>query len=112
MNISRKKFILFFILFGFIFLGLSTSLLGSTGPRGFPQSPDTLLTTASPVAWKQTTSKIIIPIKVVLIGPVLLSKNFLQEDPPPPFVGLYFIFYWTILATIIYYFFKIFKTTK
>ncbi len=103
MNISRKNFVFLFIIFGFVFMFVATSLFGSTGPRGFPKQPDTLLTTASPEAWKITGSKIIVPIKVVLMGPLLLSKNFLQEDPPPPFVGLYFIFYWSILASIIYY---------
>lgn len=91
------------MVFGFVFMFLSTSLFGSTGPRGFPKQPDTLLTTASTIQWKIIGSKIVVPIKVVLIGPLLLSKNFLQEDPPPPFVGLYFIFYWTLLASTIYY---------
>ncbi len=99
---TRMTFILWFILFGFIFMGASTTLLGSTGPRGFPKPPDTLLMTASQEAWKRTGSTIIMPIKVVLIGPILLSKNFLQDDPPPPFVGLYLIIYWTLLGTIIH----------
>lgn len=103
MNISRKKFVLWFLAFGFVFMFISTSLFGSTGPRGFPKQPDALLTTASPLQWKITGSKIVAPIKVVLIGPLLLTKNFLQEDPPPPFVGIYFIFYWTVLSSIIYY---------
>ncbi len=107
MTTSRKKFIIIFIICGFAFLFISTSLLGSTGPRGFPQAPDSVLRTGSdsPVVWKRTVSTIIMPIKIVLIGPLLLpGVHFLQEDPPPPFVGIYFIFYWTILALIIYYF--------
>ncbi len=104
MNISRKKFVILFLISGFAFLFITTSLLGSTGPRGFPKSPDSLLLLESPIAWKRVVSTIIVPIKIVLIGPLLLpSINFLKEDPPPPFIGIYFIFYWTILASIIHY---------
>jgi hypothetical protein len=106
MNISRTKFVILFLIAGFAFLFISTSLLGSTGPRGFSQSPDSVLRTGSdsPIAWKSVVSTIILPIKIVLIGPLALPQiNFLKEDPPPPFIGIYFIFYWTILASIIHY---------
>jgi hypothetical protein len=103
MNISRKKFVILFIIFGFAFMFITTTLLGSTGPRGFPKHPDSFLGTASPIAWKNTVSTIISPIKIVLIGPLLLSTDFLRDDPPPPFIGIYLIFYWTILASVIYY---------
>ena len=108
MNISRKKFIILFIVSGFAFLFITTTLLGSTGTRGFPKHPDSILRTGgdSSIAWKRYTSIIILPIKIVLIGPLTLPQvNFLKEDPPPPFVAIYFIFYWTILASIIHYFF-------
>jgi len=98
-----KKFVILFIISGVAFMFITTTLLGTTGPRGFPKHPDSFLGTASPIAWKNTVSKIILPIKVVLIGPLLLSTNFLQDDPPPPFIGIYFIFYWSTLALIIYY---------
>ncbi len=104
MNISRKKFVILFIISGFAFLFITTSLLGSTGPRGFPHPPDSFLLLESPIAWKRVVSTIISPIKIVLIGPLLLSYvNFLKEDPPPPFIAIYFIFYWTILASTIHY---------
>ena len=103
MNISRKKFVILFIISGFAFLFITTSLLGSTGPRGFPKHPDSFLGTASPIAWKNAVSTIILPIKIVLIGPLLFSTDFLRDDPPPPFIGIYLIFYWTILASIIHY---------
>lgn len=109
MNTSRTKFVILFIVLGFIFLFITTSLLGTTGPRGFPKPPDSLLRTGSesPISWKNSVSTIILPIKIVLIGPLALPQiNFLKEDPPPPFVGLYFIFYWTILASIIHYLFS------
>lgn len=104
MKISRKKFVVLFIVCGFVFLFITTSFLGSTGLGGFPQPPDSLLGIDSPVTWKRVVSTIILPIKIVLIGPLLLpSVDFLKDDPPPPFVGIYFIFYWTILASLIYY---------
>ncbi len=106
MNVSRTKFVILFLISGFVFLFITTSLLGSTGPRGFPQPPDSVLQTGSesPTAWKRTVSAVILPIKIVLIGPLALPQiNFLKEDPPPPFLGIYFIFYWTILASLIHY---------
>ena len=106
MNISRTKFIVLFLISGFAFLFITSSLLGGTGPRGFPKPPDSVLRTGSdsPIAWKSAVSTIILPIKIVLIGPLALPQiNFLKEDPPPPFIGIYLIFYWTILASIIHY---------
>src|SRR3989344_9256132 len=104
MKISRKKFVILFLISGFAFMFITTTLLGSTGPRGFPKHPDSFLGTASPIAWKRTVSTIILPIKIVLIGPLALPQiNFLKEDPPPPFIGIYLIFYWTIIASIIHY---------
>lgn len=109
MTISKTKFVILFIISGFAFLFITTSLLGTTGPRGFPKHPDSLLRTGSesPVAWKRTVSTIILPIKVVLIGPLALPQiNLLKEDPPPPFIGLYLLFYWTILALLLHYLFS------
>lgn len=105
MGISRTKFVIFFLVFGFVFLFVTTSLLGTTGPRGFPQYPDSLVRTGSesPVVWKRVVSTIILPIKVVLIGPLALPQvDILKEDPPPPFITLYLVFYWSLLASIIY----------
>ena len=107
MNISRKKFIILFLIFAFAFLFITTTLLGTTGPRGFPKPPDSVLGTGgnSPIAWKSAVSRIILPIKIVLIGPLALPQiNFLKDDPPPPFISIYLIFYWTILASTIHYF--------
>ncbi len=106
MAISRTKFVIFFIIFGFAFLFITTSLLGTTGVRGFPQAPDSVLTTGSdsPLAWKRAVSTIILPIKIVLLGPIAAPQvDFLKEDPPPPFVGIYLLVYWTILASVIHY---------
>lgn len=106
MTISRTRFVIIFIICGFAFFAITSTLLGSTGPRGFPEPPDSVLRTGSdsPIAWKRTVSAIILPIKIVLLGPLALPQvHFLKEDPPPPFVGIYCILYWTILSLLIYY---------
>lgn len=106
MTTSRTRFIILFILCGFAFMFITTTLLGTTGPRGFPRAPDSILHTGSdsPLAWKRDVSAILVPIKIVLVGPLALpSVHFLKEDPPPPFVGIYFLIYWSILASLIYY---------
>lgn len=102
MKITRTKFIVIFLISVFVFQFITTSLLGTTGPRGFPQPPDTFLNTASTVTWKRTVSTIILPIKFILVAPVLPFNNFLREDPPPPFVAAVFTLYWSILASTIY----------
>lgn len=110
MNITRKKFIAIFIISAFAFMFVTTTLLGSTGFGGFPQPPDSLLGLDSPVAWKRTVSTIISPIKMLLIGPLALPQiDFLKDDPPPPFIGIYLILYWTILGSLIYYLLDKFK---
>jgi hypothetical protein len=106
MKISRKKFVTLFIISGFAFLFITTSLLGSTGVRGFPKSPDSVIRTGgdSPMTWKRAVATTILPIKIVLIGPLALpSIHFLKDDPPPPFIFIYLILYWTILASFIHY---------
>lgn len=103
---SRRKFVAFFIIGSFVFLFITTSLLGSTGLRGFPKPPDAIVRTGydSPSVWKQRAAAIILPVKAILIGPIGLPQiHFLEEDPPPPFIVLYLIFYWTILASAIHY---------
>lgn len=104
MRISRKKFVILFIACGFAFLFVTSSLLGSTGFRVFPKAPDSLLDIDSPVTWKHTVSIIISPIKIVLLGPLVLpSIDILKEDPPPPFIVIYLVCYWAILASAVHY---------
>ncbi len=108
MTISKKKFIALFIVAGFLFLAITTTLLGTTGPRGFPKAPDSLVYTGgdAPVAWKRVVATLILPAKAVLLGPIVLPQVEFLKDDPPPFVGLYLMLYWTILASIIHSLFK------
>ncbi len=115
MSISRKKFVLLFLLSGFAFMAITTSLLGSTGPRGFPKQPDSVLRTGSdsPVAWKRVLAAGLYPIKVVLLWPLALpNSTFLQDDPPPPFVGAYIAAYWSLLALGLHAVLKVMARTR
>ena len=97
MNISRIKFIIFFLIFVVVFLFGTTLILDSP--------PETLIGSESPVAWKTTLAAILSPIKIILMGPLLPFIKFLHQDPdiPPPFFLVGFAFYWTILAIFIHY---------
>ncbi|MES3005633.1 MAG: hypothetical protein V4664_01655 [Patescibacteria group bacterium] len=105
MNISRTKFVVLFLVSAFAFQFISNSLLGSE-VRLFPPHDESFLRTESLVAWKSAISTILLPIKIVLIGPLLPYIEFLRQEPdtPPPFFLIGFIFYWTLLALIIHYF--------
>lgn len=102
MNISKKKFVTLFIISAFAFMFISNALFG-TEARVFPRPPESFLGTDPHIGWKSSGYKILLPIKIVLIGPMLLSTDFLQDDPPPPFVAAVFALYWSILALIIHY---------
>lgn len=97
MNISRIKFVFFFLIFSFAFLFATTSLLD--------QPPESFLGSPSQGTWKSVVSTILSPIKVILIAPLLPFIQFLHQDPdtPPPFFLAGFAVYWTILALIVHY---------
>lgn len=105
MNISRVKFIIIFLISGFVFLFASNALFG-TEARLFPANNNSFLGTDPPVAWKSAVSTVLLPIRVILVGPLLPYIEFLRQEPdtPPPFFMIGFIFYWTILALVIHYF--------
>ena len=100
MNGSRTRFIALFLFCGFAFQFISNSVLGSE-VRLFPARNESFLGTGSPVAWKSAVSTLLLPIKVVLIGPLLPLTEL--EDLPPPFLVVGFALYWTILALLMYY---------
>lgn len=103
MNVSRTKFVITFLVFGFAFLFLSNALFGAEA-RLFPGHNESFLGTDSPIAWKSVGYKILLPVKIVLIGPLLPYIEFLRQEPdtPPPFFLAGFIIYWTILALILH----------
>lgn len=104
MRISRTKFVILFIICGFVFLFISNALFG-TEARIFPAHDDSFLGTGSPIAWKSAAATILLPIKIVLLGPLLPYIEFLRQEPdtPPPFFLIGFMFYWSILALLIHY---------
>ena len=104
MKISRTKFVILFLVSAFAFQFISNALLGSE-VRLFPAHGESFLGTGSPIAWKSIVSVILLPVKIVLIGPLLPYIDFLRQEPdtPPPFFLIGFAFYWTILALTIHY---------
>jgi hypothetical protein len=106
MTISRTKFVILFLISGFAFLFISNAVLGP-GARLFPENDQSFFRTESPIAWKNTAATILLPIKIVLIGPLLPYIELLRQEPdtPPPFFLIGFAFYWSILALLIHYLF-------
>lgn len=88
MRVTRKKFVLRFLAFGYAFHGLTRFLLN--------QPPEALWTSPGQAAWQKYVSMILAPVKVVLVAPI----NWLQQDPdpPPPFRIILLAAYWSVLA--------------
>ena len=88
MGLTRKRFVLLFLAFGYAFHFATRFLLN--------QSPEALWAAPDQAAWQRHASTILSTIKVVLVGPI----NWLQQDPdpPPPFRLILFAAYWSILA--------------
>lgn len=100
MNISRKKFVIAFLVSAFVFQFISNSILG-TEIRLFPANGDYFPGTDSPVAWKSALATILYPVKFVLLRPVSSVLN--DPDPAPPILVIGFAFYWTVLAFALYF---------
>ena len=95
MKISRKKFVIIFLISAFVFIGITNLLLGPiVNGTWFPGMD-------SSIAWKRTLANIIYPVKVVLVGP--LAPIFNDPDPAPPIRVLACAVYWTIMALVLYY---------
>lgn len=92
MRLTRKKFVLRFLLFGYAF-GLATRLL-------LDQPPDALWASPNQQAWQRYASTILSPLRVVLVGPVTWLQQ--DPDPPPPFRFILLSAYWSVLALGIY----------
>lgn len=104
MNISKTKFVILFLISVFGFMFVSNAFFGLEA-RVFPWNEKSFLGTDSPIAWKSAGYKILYPVKIVLIGPMLPFVNFVRQDPDPlpPFVAAVFALYWSILALILRY---------
>ncbi len=113
MKISRTKFVILFLVIAFVFQFITNSLSLSE-IRMFPAHGESFLGTGSQTGWKSIISNILLPVKAILIGPLLPYVNLLRQEPdtPPPFFLIGFAFYWTVLALTIYYIFNRIKRSK
>ncbi|MES1216784.1 MAG: hypothetical protein ABUT20_14810 [Bacteroidota bacterium] len=104
-KISRKKFVIVFLVSAFAFQIIFNLLLGPViNGTWFPG-------TDSPIAWKRNLAAIIYPIKVVLVGP--LAPIFNDPDPAPPIRVLACAVYWTAIALVLHFILsKIFTRKK
>ena len=98
MRLSRTKFLILFLAFGFAF-AFGTVLILNQPPLAF-------LGSESQGAWKSAASTVLSPIKIVLMGPLLPALRVLHGDPdtPPPFFIVLFASYWSVLALVLHYF--------
>ncbi|QEC45121.1 hypothetical protein EV199_2503 [Pseudobacter ginsenosidimutans] len=109
MKISRKKFVIGFLVSAFVFQFITNSILGneiSLFPRNGEWFPE-----GGSIAWKNTLATIIYPVKFVLVEP--LSFLAQDPDPPPPLLLLAFAIYWTAIALVLHFvFFRLFNRKK
>lgn len=100
MEISRRKFIIVFLVSAFAFQFISNSLLGPE-VRLFPQNGEFFPGADSLIAWKSTLATILYPVKLVLLGP--FPSVFKDPDPAPPVLLIAFGFYWTVIAFVLHF---------
>ena len=100
MKMSRKKFVITFLILAFVFQFISNSVLGPE-IRLFPANGEWFPGTGSTIGWKSTLAAILYPVKYVMIGPL----SFLGTDPdgPPPVMLVAFTLYWTAMALVIHF---------
>lgn len=105
MSISKTRFVVLFLISSFVFQFISNSLIGSE-VRLFPQHGDSFLQVESSTPWKSAVAVILLPVRIVLIGPLIPYIDFLRQDPdtPPPFFVIGFALYWAVLALAAHYF--------
>jgi hypothetical protein len=104
MRISRSRFVLWFLACGFAY-GIATRLILNQMPGSLGRSDYGSVTQAP---WQITVSTMLIPLKFVLMGPLLPLFNWMlhqqDADPPPPMLAVMYAAYWTVLALAIHYF--------
>ena len=101
MKISKRQFVFRFVVCALVFTSGTRLLLN--------QLPQSLFgSELFQTEWQHVASLVLSPIKIVLAGPITLLLQ--DPDPPPPFVVVGLVLYWTILALAIRY--LIGKTNK
>ncbi|WP_142687459.1 hypothetical protein [Chitinophaga polysaccharea] len=94
MKISRKRFVLIFLISAFALMIVSNLIL-------VPVNGDWFAGTNSPIAWKRTLASILYPVKIVLVGP--LAQIFNDPDGAPPIRALACAVYWTVIALVLHF---------
>jgi high-affinity Fe2+/Pb2+ permease len=103
MKVSRSKFVIRFLVFGFAY-GIATRLILNQMPMSLSRSN---YGSVSQAAWQSSISTVLIPVKFILMGPLLPLFNWMLSqdgDPPPPMIAIMYAFYWSILALVLHYF--------
>lgn len=100
MKISPKKFVIVFLVLAFAFQFTTNSLLGPA-VKFYPVDGNWYPGDHSAIAWKTTMSKVIYPVKVVLVGPLTFLAQ--ERDSAPPVILFFFLLYWTAMAFLIYF---------
>lgn len=109
MKISRKYFVITFLILAFVFQFISNSVLG-TEVRLFPGNGEWFPGTESPISWKNKLAAIIYPLKFILIKPLsFLGKD---DDPAPPILLLAFALYWSAIALVLHFLLSILFNRK
>ena len=100
MKISRKKFVITFLISAFVFQFISNSVLG-TEVGLFPRNGEWYPGVGSPIAWKNIVGSIIYPVKYILVEPL----SFLGQDPDgaPPVPLIAFAIYWSVIALVLHF---------
>lgn len=100
MKISRKKFVITFLVSAFVFQFISNSVLGDEVEL-FPGNGKWYPGVGSPIAWKNIVGSIIYPVKFILVEP--LSFLAQDPDPAPPVLLITFAIYWTAIALVLHF---------
>lgn len=106
MKISRKKFVIIFLILSFTFQFVTNSVLGPK-IKFYPIDGNWYPGANSPIAWKSTVSTIIYPIKFILVEPLTFLAQ--ERDSAPPVILFFFTLYWTAMALVIYYLIYLFS---
>jgi hypothetical protein len=109
MKISRKKFVIAFLVSAFVFQFISNSVLGDEVEL-FPNNGNWYPGADSLIAWKKALASIIYPVKYILMKPL----SFLGQDADvgPPILLIAFAIYWTAIALVLHFLFSMLFNRK